>query len=65
MQDFRSILVYASIEDEAFLAIDHAASPARESGAEPTVVRILEERGAGRATGSAISMGSMYQLLFV
>ncbi|MCG8589196.1 MAG: universal stress protein [Proteobacteria bacterium] len=46
MHPFESVLVYASLEDEAFIAVDQAASLARQSGAPLTLVRVLD--GAGR-----------------
>ncbi len=45
MHPFENILVYASLEDEAFLALEQAASLARENGARITLVRILEGEG--------------------
>ena len=45
MHVFEKILAYASLEDEAFLAIEEAASLARANGASLTVVRVLEDGG--------------------
>jgi nucleotide-binding universal stress UspA family protein len=45
MHPFENILVYASLEDEANLAIEQAASLARPVGARLTVVRVLEDGG--------------------
>ena len=44
-QPFESILAYASLEDEAFIAIDQAASLARQSRASLTVVSVLPDAG--------------------
>jgi len=42
MYPYQQILVYAPPEDEAFLALDQAASVARENNASLTVMRVLE-----------------------
>ena len=45
MHPFENILVYAPLEDEAFLALEQAASLAHPVGARLTVVRVLEDGG--------------------
>jgi nucleotide-binding universal stress UspA family protein len=42
MYPFQRILVYAPLEDETFMALDQAASIARENNASLTIMRVLE-----------------------
>ena len=52
MESIGSILVYASLEDEAFTALKVAASVARTSGASLSIVRVLGDPGRLRRWGT-------------
>jgi len=52
MESIRSILVYASLEDEAFTSLKVAASVARTSGASLSIVRVLGDPGRLRRWGT-------------